>query len=64
MPDALGENQTHIDFYLGHLTRDRARLPESVNYLLLDGYYAKVKFITGVLENDLQAISKLRHDAH
>lgn len=63
-PDALEEEQTRIDFYLGHLTRDRARLPDSVNYLLLDGYYAKVKFITGVLDNDLQAISKLRHDAH
>ena len=63
-PDVLEDDQTRIDFYLGHLTQDRVRLPDSVNYLLLDGYYAKVKFITGVIDNGLQAISKLRHDAH
>jgi hypothetical protein len=63
-PDVLEDEQTRIDCYLGHLTRDRDRLPDSVNYLLLDGYYAKVKFVTGVVDNGLQAISKLRHDAH
>ena len=63
-PSTTEGNQTRIDGYLEHLTRDRHHLPGSVNYLLLDGYYAKTKFITGVLKNDLHAISKLRHDAH
>lgn len=63
-PDKIEEGQTRVDFYLGHLSRDKALLPASVNYLLLDGFYAKVKFIDGVCNNDLHAISKLRHDAH
>jgi hypothetical protein len=63
-PDKSEEDQTRIDDYLDHLSRDRSLLPASIKYLLLDGFYAKHKFINGVIDKGLQAISKLRHDAH
>ena len=63
-PDKSEEGQTRIDDYLDHLSRDRLFLPASIQYLLLDGFYAKHKFINGVIDEGLQAISKLRHDAH
>jgi hypothetical protein len=63
-PSQLGEDQTRIDFYCDHLSQDRHKFPINIKYLVLDGFYAKNKFINGVIENDLQAISKLRHDAH
>jgi hypothetical protein len=63
-PDKSEEGQTRIDDYLRHLSRDKSQLPPSIQYLLLDGFYAKYKFINGVIDEDLQAISKLRHDAH
>ena len=63
-PNELEEDQTRIDAYLEHLHRDRKRLPQCIDYLVLDGFYAKNKFINGVIDNQLHAISKLRHDAH
>jgi hypothetical protein len=63
-PDKIGEDQTRTDIYLSHLRRDRQQLPTDIDYLVLDGFYAKYKFIKGVVAEDLHAISKLRHDAH
>lgn len=60
----LGDEKTRIDWYLAHLTRDRASLPSEVIHLAADGYYAKLKFVTGVCESGLHLISKLRHDAN
>src|SRR5215210_7648060 len=54
---------TRIDFYLEHLRETRERLPEAVRYGVFDGYYAKRKFIDGVSQLSLHAISKLRADA-
>jgi len=52
------------DQYLAHLREDRAALPESIDYLVADGYYSKTKFIDGVTSLNLNLISKLRHDAN
>lgn len=63
-PSQLEDDQTRMDVYLQHLSRDKHHLPKSISHLVLDGYYAKNKFINGVLDEGLHAISKLRHDAH
>ncbi|HHL18962.1 MAG TPA: IS4 family transposase, partial [Thiothrix sp.] len=63
-PDQLEDDQTRMDVYLQHLSRDKHNLPTSIRYIVLDGYYAKNKFINGVLGENLHALSKLRHDAH
>lgn len=54
---------TRVDFYAEHLRRDAAHLPKDVNYLAVDGYYTKLKFIKAVREVDLHMVGKLRHDA-
>lgn len=54
---------TRVDFYAAHLRRDAGHLPGQVDYLVTDGYYAKIKFVNAVREIDLHLISKLRHDA-
>jgi hypothetical protein len=39
-------------------------LPQSIRYLVADGYYSKTKFIEGVTALELEQIGKLRHDAN
>lgn len=63
-PSQLEEDKTRADFYLDHLKEDRQQLPLGIKHLLLDGFYAKNKFINGVVDLGLHAISKLRHDAN
>ncbi len=55
---------TRVDFYAQHLRRDAVYLPDDVKYLVVDGYYAKIKFVNVVDEVDLNTIGKLRHDAN
>ena len=55
---------TRVDFYAQHLRRDVIYLPDDVKYLVVDGYYAKIKFVNAVDEVDLNTIGKLRHDAN
>lgn len=55
---------TRVDFYAEHLRRDAAYLPDDVKYLVVDGYYAKIKFVNAVDEVDLDIVGKLRHDAN
>ena len=58
------EDITRVDFYAQHLRRDAAYVPDDVKYLVVDGYYAKIKFVNAVDEVDLNTIAKLRHDAN
>ena len=58
------EEITRVDFYAQHLHRDAAYLPDEVKYLVVDGFYAKTKFVNAVDEVDLDIIGKLRHDAN
>jgi len=55
---------TRVDFYAEHVRRDAAYLPDEVKYLVVDGYYAKLKFVNAVDQVDLYTIGKLRHDAN
>lgn len=54
---------SRIDHYLKQLKDTRRYLPAAVKYWAVDGFYSKKKFVDGVVELDLQVISKLRNDA-
>ena len=55
---------SRMDQYLGHLTLVRPQLPSTVQYLAVDGAYAKERFVTGAVRLKLDVISKLRGDAN
>jgi hypothetical protein len=55
---------SRIDFYLQHLQRTLPDFPKGVKYGLFDGFYAKYKFVEGVVNLKLEVISKLRCDAN
>ena len=57
------QEETRVDFYKQHLPAHRHRLPPSIKYHCVDGYYAKKKYIDEVVSLDLHAITKLRSDA-
>ena len=64
-PSADADDEiSRVDFYAWHLRRDIQILRQLVNYLVVDGYYSKLKFVNAVLELGLQQIGKLRHDAN
>ena len=52
-----------IEVYTQQLRAHRHRLPPSITYHCVDGYYAKKKYIDEVVSLDLYAISTLRSDA-
>jgi hypothetical protein len=54
---------TRIDFYLEHLQRTAPYFPKTVKYGVVDCFYAKEKFVTGVCHLGYHIISKLRMDA-
>lgn len=55
---------TRMDQYLYHLDCARPYLPPAVQYLAVDGAYAKEGFVSGAVELKLHVISKLRCDAN
>ncbi len=55
---------SRVDFYAEHLRRDAAHLPEDVKYLVVDGYYAKSKFVKAARQVGLHIVGKLRQDAN
>ena len=59
---ATTPEETRIDFYLRQLKKQRHALPSQVRYLVGDGYYAKKKYVDGVVGESLHLISKLRSD--
>lgn len=58
------EGVSRMDQYLGHLTLVRPQLPSRVQYLAVDGAYAKERFVTGATQLKLHVVSKLRCDAN
>ncbi len=58
------EEISRVDFYAEHLRRDATHLPEDVKYLVVDGYYAKSKFVRTARKTGLHIVGKLRHDAN
>lgn len=63
-PVSADDDISRVDFYAYHLRRDIQILRQLLNYLVVDGYYSKLKFVNVVLELGLQQIGKLRHDAN
>jgi hypothetical protein len=61
---AQAEDETRIDFYKQQLRDQRQRLPPSVIYHCVDGYFAKKKYIDTVVDLQLHPITKLRYDAN
>jgi hypothetical protein len=57
------EEETRVDFYKQQLRDQRQRLPPSVTYHCVDGYFAKKKYIAEVVALKLHPITKLRGDA-
>src|SRR5215510_5574364 len=57
------QEETRVDFYKQQLHAHRHRLPPSITYHCVDGYYAKKKYIDEVVSLELHAITKLRSDA-
>ncbi|MEG4961799.1 MULTISPECIES: hypothetical protein [unclassified Microcoleus] len=55
---------TRVDDYAQHLIKTRSLLPDSVRYLVADGYYYRFKFWNAVRDADLNLIGKLRVDAN
>lgn len=55
---------SRIDFYLQHLQSTAGYFPKDVKYGLFDGFYAKQKFVNGVVSLGFAVISKLRNDAN
>jgi len=57
------QEETRVDFYQQQLHAPRHRLPPSIKYPCVDGYYATKKYIDEVVGLDLHAITQLRSDA-
>lgn len=62
-PSSIAEI-TRVDDYAQHIKNTRSLLPESVRYLVADGYYCRAKFWDAVRNSNLNLISKLRSDAN
>jgi hypothetical protein len=63
-PSQQEEDETRIDFYKQQLRNQRQRLPPSVKYHCVDGYFAQKKYIDQVVALKLHPITKLRSDAN
>jgi hypothetical protein len=55
---------SRMDQYLYHLDCVHPYLPPAVEYLVVDGAFAKASFVSGAVELRLHLISKLRCDAN
>ena len=55
---------TRINHYLAQLEATVSYLPNSVRYVVSDGFYSKIKWVEGVTNLKLEAIGKLRRDAN
>jgi len=58
------DEETLVDQYLQHLRDVKPYLLEDEIYTVVDGYYAKKKFVDGVRDLDLHQVGKLRGDAN
>jgi hypothetical protein len=63
-PSSSTPEITRVDDSVQHKKKTRFLLPDSVRYLVADGYYCRLKFWNAVRDADLNLISKLRIDAN
>lgn len=58
------DEPTRIDFYLEHVRQALSQLKAlGVQYIAVDAFFAKIKYVSGVILLGLHVISKLRKDA-
>lgn len=58
-------DDSRVDFYVKHINDDAIYLPPTVEHLVVDGFFYKDKFVTGIVKGcGLHVIGKSRHDAH
>jgi len=57
------DDLTRMDFYLSCIKKLRLKILKYTKYTVFDGYFAKKKFVDGVVEMDFHFIGKLRCDA-
>jgi hypothetical protein len=60
---SVSKDETRIDAYLQHLGTVQPHLLESEKYVVVDGYFAKKKWVDGVEGFGRHTIGKLRADA-
>lgn len=58
-----GAESTRLDLALRQIQTAQPHLPTPLNYVAADGYYAKKKYVDGVVELGLHVVTKLRNDA-
>lgn len=56
-------DSTRIDLALQQIKAAQPQLPKPLRYVAADGYYAKKKYVDGVVALGLHVVTKLRHDA-
>lgn len=54
---------TRIDWFLNYIISVMPMFPAGIKYLLVDAYFFKEKFVTGICKAGLHIISKMRKDA-
>ena len=62
--DANSKNHNRVDTYTQQVENDAPKLRElGIKHIAVDAYYAKAKFVNGVLGTGLHLVGKLRCDA-
>lgn len=59
----LGAEINRVDWYLQYVISMIPMFPLGVKYLLVDAYFFKEKFVSGIREAGLHVVSKMRKDA-
>ena len=59
-----GAESTRIDLALQQVKATQPHLPAQIRYVGADGYYAKQKYIDGIVALGLELVTKLRNDAN
>jgi hypothetical protein len=63
-PSPQQKQLTRVDNYLAQVSENRHLLPAQISYLVVDGFYAKLKYVDGARRLNLHLITKLRCDAN
>jgi len=56
--------KSRVDFYFGHLAYCTAFFPPGIRYGVADGFYSKLKWVSGVVQLGSHSIGRLRSDAN
>jgi hypothetical protein len=60
----LTTEASRVDAYIEHISQNVLYLPREVRHLVVDGFFGKEKFVTGIKKTGLEIVGKLRIDAN